>query len=259
MGRAPHGAHLALASAKITPLAKPGRKVRPIAIGIILRRLTTKTAAKVWGERIAAVCKPHQYGVDEPGGAEKLHKLVTAHLQIHKGDGCLSVDVANAFNSAGREEALTEAQESLPGFAPWLAVWSCDSPTHYCPLASGDVLTQLVQSGFDQGCAMSKAFALTIRRALNRTEAAMKAVDPNAQLVAYMDDITLLGSPGALAGGFEVLRDELLKLKLKLEPTHQVRDLATSWHPKASAVRRACGRHAHHPPADHLVRTGHVG
>ena len=65
------------------------------------------------------------------------------------------------------------------------------------------MLTQLVQSGFDQGCAMSEAFALTIKRALAKTEAAMKAVDPNAQLVADMDDITLLGSPGALASGFD--------------------------------------------------------
>ena len=32
-GKAPHGAHVALAWAKIMPLAKPGRKVRPIAIG----------------------------------------------------------------------------------------------------------------------------------------------------------------------------------------------------------------------------------
>ena len=73
--------------------------VRPFAIGQVIRRLACKATAKLLTKKVRSVTSPHQFAVGMKQGPELLHKIVSAHVAIHRDAAMASVDVKNAHGA----------------------------------------------------------------------------------------------------------------------------------------------------------------
>ena len=84
------GTHLA---ARIVPATKPKGGVRPFAIGQVIRRLVGKATAELLTKEVRSIASPHRFVVGMKQGSELLHKIVSAHVAIHRDAATASVDM----------------------------------------------------------------------------------------------------------------------------------------------------------------------
>ena len=122
-GRAIPEIQLFLAGAKLTALSKPGGDVRPIAVGNIFRRLTSKCACSLLYSRIRAYFGALQVGVACSGGAEQvIHSMRMAVDQnwLDPDFIIMKVDFSNAFNSVNRQSMLEQCHTHFPDLLPWV-------------------------------------------------------------------------------------------------------------------------------------------
>ena len=78
-------------AARIVPYAtKPNGGVRPFAFGQVIRRLVCKATAKLLTKKVRSMTGPHQ---------KLLHKIVSAHVAIHRDAATASVGVKNAHGA----------------------------------------------------------------------------------------------------------------------------------------------------------------
>ena len=91
---------------KLDSTKKPDGGVRPIAVGLTLRRL----AAKIIRSKLRSFCaekfRPYQMGVGTPKGCEASVHAVRAYLENEniQDQILLKIDFRNAFNSVRREK-----------------------------------------------------------------------------------------------------------------------------------------------------------
>ncbi|KAD7479441.1 hypothetical protein E3N88_02577 [Mikania micrantha] len=98
-----------VASAPLTPLLKPDKGIRPIAVGGIWRRLVSKVAMKKVGKEMTQYLSDYQFGVGVPNGAEAVLHSANRFLNSFHADGSLAlltVDFSNAFNTVDRTTFL---------------------------------------------------------------------------------------------------------------------------------------------------------
>ena len=108
-----------LTSSSLVALGKKGGGVRPIAIGELFYRIAAQYAMKLVAPDVKSVLGPHQYGVQTPNGAAQVIHAIQHLLQ--SGDlACLSIDIANAFNSLERA-AIFDALYREPALKP---IWN---------------------------------------------------------------------------------------------------------------------------------------
>ncbi|KAD7117211.1 hypothetical protein E3N88_04479 [Mikania micrantha] len=106
-----------VASAPLTPLLKPDKGIRPIAVGGIWRRLVSKVAMKKVGKEMTQYLGDYQFGVGVPNGAEAVLHSANRFLNSFHADGSLAlltVDFSNAFNTVDRTTFLQEFNKEIP-------------------------------------------------------------------------------------------------------------------------------------------------
>ncbi|GJU44937.1 putative reverse transcriptase domain-containing protein, partial [Tanacetum coccineum] len=111
-GRCPPILAEVVASAPLTPLLKPNNGIRPIAVGIIWRRLVSKVAMKGVGKEMSKYLGDFQFGVGMSGGVEAILHSANRVLREYHNDGSLAmltVDFSNAFNLVDRSALLHES------------------------------------------------------------------------------------------------------------------------------------------------------
>ena len=90
------------------------RKIRPIAIGEVYRRLVAKVALKLTLQKAVNILAPLQQCVGVKGAAENIVRFVRLLMQKQRiDDVCLQVDLSNAFNSLDRHHMLGEISKSF--------------------------------------------------------------------------------------------------------------------------------------------------
>jgi hypothetical protein len=95
--------------------------VRPIAVGNLLRRLTSKCFSFALADRAATLLGPHQLGVGIRGGIEAIIHTVREVLQDGDANmGILQIDLINAYNMADRDSAFREVEENFPDIIKWV-------------------------------------------------------------------------------------------------------------------------------------------
>jgi hypothetical protein len=102
---------------------KKDGSLRPIAVGEILRRLTSKGFSRVLAEKAAGILSPHQLGVGVPGGCEGIAHTVRQVVEEGVEDPdlyVLRVDLNNAFNTADRRTTFTEMERLFPECMSWI-------------------------------------------------------------------------------------------------------------------------------------------
>ena len=71
-------------AARIVPATKPNGGVRLFATGQVIRRLVCMATAKLLTKKVRSITSPHQFAVGVKQGPELLHKIVSAHVDIHR-------------------------------------------------------------------------------------------------------------------------------------------------------------------------------
>ena len=93
--------------ANLLAFKKKDGGLRPIAVGLILRRLTSRVACAATREMLPNILEPIQLGVGTRGGAEIAAHATRRFLANCTGDsGIVKLDFANAFNSVNHSHIM---------------------------------------------------------------------------------------------------------------------------------------------------------
>ena len=176
-----------LSGARMQAGLKKDGGIRPIAVGNLLRRLTSKCSMAGVVEKAVTKLSPHQLGVGVNGGLEAVIHAVNTVME--EGDEelmILQVDYINAFNLADRDTAFKAVEEEFPEILNWvLTCYGCKSI-----LVFGNTVI-LSEVGFHQGDPLaSLLFSLTLHPIVERISREVPGLKLNEW---YLDD-------GAVAG-----------------------------------------------------------
>ena len=167
-------------------------KLRPIGIGIALRRLAAKTALVHMTDAIRPILlKGGQYGIQTPGGVDFVAQTTTAavHQYIHcdreenlPTRSLLLLDLHNMFNNTSRTAARAILLND-PATAPLVPLYDLltGKPCQSWFFDADKNPSQFLQEeGFPQGCPLSPLFAclllLALTNKINKEQAARAAV-----------------------------------------------------------------------------------
>jgi hypothetical protein len=104
-----------LFGASLFAFSKKDGGVRPIAVGLTLRRLAAKVACRGVNDKCALLLKPRQLGVGVKGGAEALAHGARRYLDSMPSDHVfVKLDFTNAFNSVRRDVVREEVAAHAP-------------------------------------------------------------------------------------------------------------------------------------------------
>ena len=192
----------ALATARLTPLRKgTGPKVRPLACGMLWRRLTMAVIVAQNKELLTLAGGDSQFGVGRPAALEKMSERLRQLLAATPDPVLIQLDAAGAFNNLHRTAALEAVYEAAPQVAKAAGVW-LRKPTRVVYLMpDGTHRSWMLSRGLDQGCPASPAlFAAAMRQTIDLMESWLAACDaplPGLRagaggVAAYLDDLTLV-------------------------------------------------------------------
>ena len=175
--------------------------IRPIAVGNLLRRLTSKCFNAGTADRAAARLGPHQLGVGVRGGLEAIVHTVRQLVEIGGEDlAVLQLDLKNAYNMASREAAFKEVEEHFPDCLRW--VLTCYNVE--AELVFGDHII-LSRSGFHQGDPLAGLlFSLVLQPIIDRIQAEVPSLKFNGW---YLDDGTVVGTKEELRRVVDIIRE----------------------------------------------------
>ena len=181
-----------LAGASLVALPKPGGGVRPIAVGEILRRLTSKCLMMMVRDDARQYFAPVQLGVGVPSGAEAAVHTVRAWLQRHHataGHVMVKLDFTNAFNNVDRRAVLEAVAAAFPGLARWTA-WCYGQPAQ---LRFGASTTLQSAGGVQQGDPLGPLlFATALHQLAQELRTGL------ALTIFYLDDGIIAGDMAAV-------------------------------------------------------------
>jgi len=100
---------------RLLALSKKSGGIRPIAIGLTLRRLASKCANSYGVKKLAGYFYPHQLGIGTPGGCEAAVHSARRFIEVlPQNHVFVKLDFTNAFNSLHRHDMLHSVYNRLP-------------------------------------------------------------------------------------------------------------------------------------------------
>ncbi|MDP3213170.1 MAG: reverse transcriptase family protein [Deltaproteobacteria bacterium] len=210
-GRLPEGAVECFANCRLIPLKKGEDDVRPIAIASCLRRLTSRLVCSKNAADFQAYFKPVQFGVAIRGGAEAIIHYTRAHLK-REPDHCLvQVDIKNAFNQVSRQSFFETLAQDFPSLFRYAKCFYGIEGQ----LFINDDTCIASREGVQQGDPLGPfLFCLAMHPVLSE----LTASHPQCKVLAYMDDISILGPPAAAFRVFEDLKTLCAGVGLQVNP-----------------------------------------
>lgn len=181
--------------AALCALNKKDGGIRPIAVGMTLRRLIAKAACKTVAAKMATRFLPAQVGFGVPRATEAAAHAARSYIaELPAGHGLLKLDFKNAFNTVRRDVMLETIHEELPELYPFIHM--CYSATSL--LNFGEFML-LSDEGFQQGdplgpllfCSTSLKLARSMTSEFNSW---------------YLDDGSLGGDVNSLLYDLETVR-----------------------------------------------------
>jgi len=193
---------------RLIALNKKSGGVRPIAVGVTLRRLASKCANAHGAARMAPTLGPRQLGVGIPGGCEAAIHSARRYLQSLPADHVMvKLDFANAFNSLHRSDMLRSIYNTLPEL--YAFCFSSYFQPSFLYFGSDIILSQ---EGPQQGDPFGPLlFCLTIQPLLTSLQSDLT--------LGYLDDLTLAGHQSTVSSDVQRVLDCGGKMGLQLNPS----------------------------------------
>ena len=205
-GRLPDEVRPVMCAARLIALAKRDGGTRPIAVGDVLRRLAARCLVRRHQQLVVdATLLPTQVGVGVPSAPELVALSASAWASCPPaGEGLLSIDFANAFNSVDRSAMLSSVYSCAPAFAQYARLcYGAPSPL----VGKGFVLSS--SQGTQQGDACGPLFFSLAIQPL------VLALAPHLKWSRwYLDDGLLCGDQRSLEAAFSLLLDRSSALGL---------------------------------------------
>ncbi|CAI7809651.1 unnamed protein product [Closterium sp. NIES-53] len=204
-----------LSASRLLAFSKPQGGTRPIAVSECLLRLIAKAALFLAAPVAREHFIPLQFGVVIARGIEAAIHTARTYLEEFQGAMALQIDLANAFNVVERAAVF----EGLKGTAldflvPLVHLSYGRSSALYLDHDFGAEPLQSAR-GVRQGYPLGPMlFATSIHPCLVATAAA----HPEVVLLAYADDITVLGEAANCTAAFTLLTEALLSHGLAHNP-----------------------------------------
>ncbi|KAL0214375.1 hypothetical protein P9112_006559 [Eukaryota sp. TZLM1-RC] len=169
-----------LLAARLLALVKPGNGIkpdgiRPIAVGESLSRLLASIVFDRVKDKASAFLNPHQFGIKTIDGASVAAIASDTFFNAEENNFIFNLDFKNAFNSVKREAIFEVIKSDFPELSN--LIYNSFGLKSSSGLKQGDPLGPLL-------------FCLAIHKTLN----IIKQKYPSIKIVAYMDDISLIGS-----------------------------------------------------------------
>ena len=229
LGELPAVVRPAFFGATLTALRKSDGGLRPIAVGSVFRRLTTKVALKSLASELGQQLRPVQLGYGTAGGCEAaVHSSRQFVGNMSGEDALVKIDMQNAFNTVRRDSFLRVVRERAPGL--YRLLWQAyHEPT---PLYYGKVKIQSA-TGLQQGDPCGPAvFSLAIDAAARKSKSAFN--------MWYLDDGSIGGNIDVICGDLEQLIPALSAAGLVINPAkcEIILPKSCTMHQKRTAVER---------------------
>ena len=203
---------------RLMALKKADGGVRPLSCGSILRRIIARAVCKVEADALRELGGPHQYGISRPAGVEVMHKILVASAEERPAAAFLSFDCKNAFNMITRPAIRAACAGTFLGHVA--DVWYRHSSTHWFWDSSGKAWPVQSARGVDQGCPLSPGlFCAALAPALASIDQRLRALDPQARVYAYLDDIFVVIDTRFAADAVSATREALQGIGLELQLT----------------------------------------
>ena len=204
-GKAPSEVTPHLCGATLFASKKKSGGLRPIAVGEVLRRLTSKCISRAVRGDAFNVLTPLQVGVGVSVGCEA---IVHAVNRVQEDPNIspdqkwtLLLDFSNAFNSISREKMFGEVRARIPSMSAWI---ECCYGSQ--PLLHLDEHTIFSKCGVQQGDPLGPlAFSLSLHPVIERIKEEVPGLHINAW---YLDDGTLCGSAEDLRAALAIVEEE---------------------------------------------------
>ena len=210
-GKGPRSLSMHLAGASLVALAKENGDVRPIAVGEVLRRLTSKCLCSAVRSDAQRFFGSLQVGVACPLGLEAAIHTISQYCERNATSTSkivMTIDFHNAFNSLDRNALLAACRRDFPTLAAW-ASWCYSVPSRLLYNERVVNSTAGVQQGDNLGPLL---FATTIHSLLGE----LKAILGIDLVIGYLDDIVVAGDCEAVLRALLVLQRSIPSLGLTL-------------------------------------------
>ena len=125
-------------------------------------------------------------------------------------DCCILIDARNAFNSPDRS-AISDALQADPAFALLRPLFDLEYGAAGKLHFQSDVI--MSERGVRQGTVLGSAFFSCV---LHPVLLAARSRFPHVRILAYLDDITLVGPAAGAADAFAFIKSELLKISVEV-------------------------------------------
>ena len=208
-GKVPDEATSTFYGAVLMALSKSDDSVRPIAIGLTLRRLAAKVIMAKLRSKCQDLFQPIQLGVGTPRGCEIAVHALRKWLESPNVEErvLLKIDFRNAFNCIRRDKLLELVLSHTPQIYSF--VYQAYSKASYLFFGEKDII--MSEMGVQQGDPCGPyLFSLAI---LNLTHQ-MKSQGN----IWYLDDGTLLGTMKSISEDFETIKSASTSLGLEVNP-----------------------------------------
>ncbi len=206
LGECPAEALQANLGARLLGLRKPTGRLRPLALGSVVRRLAARAACTVLKPHLAGAVGPHQYGVGRRAGCELMHKCVSALADEDPRRVVVAFDACNAFGSMPRAKVWEGVLSRAPDLATTTAAWLGRTTEHVHWDERGRAVGISTTAGVDRGCPLSPLlFALGLAATLDDIATQLRALDGSARVFAYLDDVVVVVSPEQAAGAYAIV------------------------------------------------------